>query len=134
MINRRDVLSALTALPFYSIKKSIDNPPKDENVDTNYSLCQILVLAREKNKSFRRKQWGNDWTIHHGMDNQLRLIPVSALGREITVPYSPSITDLLATDWELGETEYYYIISQHIVNETENTQYIIGKTGEWTYG
>lgn len=138
MLNRRDVLSALTALPLFSIEKSIDNPPKDDAVDTNYSLCQILVLAREKNKSFRRKQWVGDMTIHHGMDNELISVIRNLEFTNFSVNvafrcFVPSIADLLATDWELGESEYHYIISQHTVHETENTQYIAGKMGEWTY-
>lgn len=131
MLNRRDVLSALTALPLFSIEKSIDNPPKDDTIDTNYSLCQILVLAREKNKSFRRKQWENVWSIHHGLDNQL----ISLGHQRLVKPYVPSIADLLATDWELGESEYHYIVypNEVIVKENENTQYVVGKMGEWTY-
>jgi hypothetical protein len=134
MLNRRDVLSALTALPLYSIEKSIDNyPPKDENIDTNYSLCQILILAREKNKSFRRKLWGNDWTIHHGMDNQLISLNVNYFltgypNGKITVPYSPSIADLLATDWELGESEYHYFVKDFLASAEELP---MGKMGEW---
>ena len=133
MLNRRDVLSSLATLPLFSLDKSIDNPPKADSIDTNYSLCDILVLAREQNKGFARKQWGQistsismlghptvfecqRRTIHHGMDNQLVYKTITYGGKsgwEIWTTqlfYTPSIADLLATDWELVEdTEYHFI-------------------------